>query len=415
MLYSKLIGKTKKQVSAEEQSINAKLLIKAGFIQKQMAGVYAFLPLGLIVLEKITQVIRTEMNNIGANELLLSALQNKELYEKSNRWNDDVVDVWFKTKLHNGTELGLGFSHEEPLIDVLKEEIQSYKDLPVAAYQFQNKFRNELRAKAGLLRTREFIMKDLYSFHQDQQDLDDYYQKVTQAYINIYTNLGIIDKTFKTFASGGVFSKYSHEYQTICDSGEDIIYVDTKKNIAINKEVYSDEIINELGLDKDNLKEYKSIEVGNTFKLGTKFTQSLNLKVNDKDGQTFYPVMGCYGIGIGRLMATIVEVYNDENGIIWPEQVAPFKIHLIGLNLNDEEVNNRATQVYNELLQMGYEVLFDDRQDTSTGNKFADSDLIGCPYRVVVSKKTADKIEFKDRRKSDSHLIDISEIKNHIK
>lgn len=410
MKYSQIIGKTKKEISSEEESINAQLLIRGGFVQKQMAGVYAFLPLGLTVLQKVMNVIRDEMNKLGANEVLMGALQNKALFEQTDRWDDEKVDVWFKTKLKNGTETGLGFSHEEPLVDILKQEIKSYKDLPVAGYQFQNKFRNELRAKSGLLRTREFIMKDMYSFHSSEEDMNTFYEKASQAYINIWKRLGIENETYMTFASGGVFSKFSHEFQTICNSGEDIIYIDRKKKIAVNKEVYTDEILKELGLKKEELEEVKSIEVGNIFKLGTKFTKAGNLKYTTKEGTTDYPLMGCYGIGPARVMATVVETYHDEKGIIWPEPIAPFKIHLIGLNLEKTEVIEKTENLYKELLSKDIEVLFDDRLETNAGEKFSDADLIGCPIRIVVSSKTGENIEFKKRTDKESKIITKEEL-----
>lgn len=405
MKYSQIIGKTKKEISSEEESINAQLLIKGGFVQKQMAGVYAFLPLGLTVLQKVIGVIREEMNKLGANEVLMGALQNKSLFEQTDRWDDEKVDVWFKTKLKNGTETGLGFSHEEPLVDILKQEVNSYKDLPIAGYQFQNKFRNELRAKSGLLRTREFIMKDMYSFHSSEEDMNSFYEKAKQAYLNIWERLGIGNETYITFASGGVFSKYSHEFQTVCNSGEDIIYVDKKNKIAINKEVYTDEVIKELGLVKEELETVKAIEVGNIFKLGTKFTKAGNLKYTTKEGAIDYPLMGCYGIGPARVMATVVETYHDEKGIVWPEEIAPFKIHLIGLNLEKEDIREKAENLYKELTSKNIEVLFDDRTDTNAGEKFSDADLIGCPYRIVVSSKTGENIEFKKRTEKESKII----------
>jgi len=410
MKYSQMVGKTKKEIPSEEESINAKLLIRGGFVQKQMAGVYSFLPLGLTVLQKIITIIRNEINLLGANEILMGALQSKAIFEQSNRWSDEIVDIWFKTKLKNGTEAGLGFSHEEPLVEILRQEVNSYKDLPIAAYQFQNKFRNELRAKGGLLRTREFIMKDMYSFHTSEEDMNNFYEKAKQAYLNIWEQLGIQNETYLTFASGGVFSKYSHEFQTLCESGEDIVYVDKKKKVAINKEVYTDEIIKELGLVKEELEEIKSIEVGNIFKLGTKFSKSGNLKYTTKDGNIENPLMGCYGIGPARVLATVVETYHDEKGIIWPEAIAPYKIHLIGLNLEKEEILNKAESIYKELTSKGYEVLFDDRKDLNAGQKFSDADLLGCPYRVVVSAKTGDQIEMKKRTETESKLVSVEEL-----
>jgi len=415
MKYSQMVGKTKREISAEEESINAQLLIRGGFVQKQMAGVYAFLPLGLNVLQKIINVIREEMNALGANEVLMGALQNKVLFEQSNRWGDDIVDIWFKTEFKNGTKAGLGFSHEEPLVDILKQEISSYKDLPIAAYQFQNKFRNEMRSKGGLLRTREFIMKDMYSFHDTEESMNEFYDRATQTYLRIWERLGISNETFMTFASGGIFSKYSHEFQTICESGEDIIYVDRKKKIAINKEVYTDEVIAELGLNKDELEEIKSIEVGNIFKLKDKFTKAGNLQYSTKEGTKEYPLMGCYGIGPARVMATVVETYHDDKGIVWPEEIAPYKIHLVGLNLEQKDIKNKAENVYKYLTEKGYEVLFDDRTDTNAGKKFSDADLLGCPFRVVVSAKTGDNVELKKRTEATSTTISVEEIENHLK
>ncbi len=387
MKQTQLFTKTKKESPADEVSLNAELLIRAGFISKEMAGVYSYLPLGLRVIKKIEDIIRDEMNKIGGVEMRTSVLQNKEVWEKSNRWDDEVVDNWFKTKLKNGGEVGLSFTNEEAYADILKQYISSYKDLPVYPYDFKNIFRNETRSKSGILRGREFYWKALYSFSKDEAEHNVFYEKAKDAYKNIYKRAGIGHLTYLTFASGGTFSKFSHEFQTITGAGEDLIYVDENRGIAINKEVYNDEVLESLGLKKEDLVENKAVEVGNIFSLGTKFSTPFDLKYKDENGEEKLVIMGSYGIGLGRLMGTVVEVLSDDKGIIWPESIAPFKVHLLMLG-GDQSVKTEALKIYEELKMKGVEVLFDDRVDTSAGEKFADSDLIGIPYRVVVSKRS---------------------------
>ncbi|OGE84332.1 MAG: prolyl-tRNA synthetase [Candidatus Doudnabacteria bacterium RIFCSPHIGHO2_01_FULL_49_9] len=408
MRQSELFTKTLKTVSAEEQSINARLLERGGFVYKNFAGVYSYLPLGLRVLNKITGIIREEMNAIGGQETMLNSLQDPEVWKRTNRWSDNEVDIWFKTKLKNDTELGLGYTHEEPLAELLSHYVNSYKDLPLYVYQFQTKFRNELRAKSGLLRVREFLMKDLYSFTRNEEELAEFYEQAVGAYLKVFKQVGLGDVTYRTFASGGVFSKFSDEFQTVCESGEDTIYLDKVTKIAVNKEVYKDEVLTELGLKKSDLEEVKSIEVGNIFKLGTRFSEALGLAFTDEKGQKQPVVMGSYGIGPGRVMGTVVEVSSDDKGIIWPENVAPFSVHLIELPGGD------AKELYSALLEAGIEVLFDDR-DASPGEKFADSDLIGIPWRVVVSKKTGDKVEVKRRGDTVVKLISQTELLKLVK
>ncbi len=386
MRQSQLFTKTRKTAPADEVSENAKLLIRAGYIHKEMAGVYSFLPLGLRVLNKINNIIREEMNKIGGQEVLLSSLQDKNVWETTDRWDDKKVDVWFKTKLQNKNELGLGFTHEEAITRLMRDHISSYKDLPKYAYQIQTKFRNEVRAKSGIMRTREFPMKDLYSFCENQEDLDVFYEKASKAYLKIFERVGIGNLTYKTFASGGVFSKYSHEFQTISDAGEDIIYVDEKKKIAINKEVYSEKTMQDLGLNKNELKEKKSIEVGNIFKLGTRFSEPLKLFFKDKNGEKKPVVMGSYGIGPSRVMGTVVEVLSDEKGIIWPKEISPFTAHIIRLG-DSEQVVSTADALYERFAKKGMETLYDDR-NIRPGEKFADSELLGIPTRIVISENT---------------------------
>ena len=319
MRQSQLFSKTRREAPKDEVAKNAQLLLRAGYIYKEMAGAYVFLPLGLRVLNNVIQLIREEMNTIGGQELFMTSLQDRAVWEKTNRWSDDVVDNWFKTKLKNEMEVGLAFTHEEPLTNLMREYVHSFRDLPFSAYQFQTKFRNETRAKSGIMRGREFIMKDLYSFSRSQEEHDAFYAKAKEAYVNIFKRAGLGETTYVTFASGGTFAKYSHEFQTVTDAGEDIIYIDKEKNIAINKEVYSDEVIADLGLDKSTLVEAKAVEVGNIFSLGTRFSDVFDLTYENEKGEKEAVVMGSYGIGPARLMGTIVETLSDEKGIVWPE------------------------------------------------------------------------------------------------
>ncbi|MBU0597110.1 prolyl-tRNA synthetase [Patescibacteria group bacterium] len=408
MRQSILFTNTLKESPKDEQSKNAELLIRGGFINKEMAGVYSYLPLGLRVLNKINNIIREEMNNIGGQEVHLTVLQNPELWKQTNRWSDEIIDNWFKTSLKNGTELGMGFTHEEPLTQLMKSYVHSYKDLPAYVYQIQTKFRNEKRSKSGIMRCREFLMKDLYSFSRSQEEHDKFYEKSKDAYLKIFERCGLGNNTYITFASGGVFSKYSHEFQTLTDSGEDTIFVDKTKKIAVNKEVYTDEVLTSLGLDKKELVEEKAVEVGNIFTLGTKYSEPLGLKFTDENGKENSVIMGSYGIGPGRLMGTVAEIFNDESGLLWPEAVAPFAVHLVSL-CKDEADIKKADDIYNNLIAEGVEVLYDDRIDASAGAKFADSDLIGIPKRIIVSTKTLaeESVEVKQRNEKESVLVKI--------
>lgn len=410
MKLSQLFTKTTKNTPTDEASKNAQLLIQAGYIHKEMAGVYTYLPLGRKVLENVIQIVREEMDAIGGNEMSLTALQGKEVWEKSGRWSDEVIDVWFKTRLAGGGELGLAPTHEEPLTHLMRNFISSYKDLPVYPYQFQIKFRNELRAKSGLMRGREFWMKDLYSFSKDQAQHDAFYELITEAYHRVYERLGIGEITYKTFASGGSFSKFSHEFQTLSDVGEDTIYVHEGRKLAINEEVYTDEVLADLGISKDELVEKKAVEVGNIFTLGTRFSEPLGLSFTDEDGSAKPVFMGSYGIGPSRLMGLLAEHFADDKGLVWPEAVAPAKVYLARLG-NDEAVVTVADKLYEDLTQNNIAVLYDDR-DARPGEKFADADLLGIPYRVVVSAKTiaTDQVEIKQRTQQEAELVSSAEI-----
>lgn len=387
MRQSHLFTKTRKNAPKDEVAKNADLLIRGGYIHKEMAGVYSYLPLGLRVFNKVVQIIREEMNAIGGQEITLSALQSPAVWKKSDRWNDESIDVWFKTELKGGGELGLATTHEEPITALVAEYVQSYKDLPKYVYQFQTKFRNELRAKSGILRTREFVMKDLYSFSKDEKSFRDFYETCAKAYEKIFARVGIGNITYRTFASGGSFSKYSDEFQCVSESGEDTVYIHEKKKLGVNKEVYTDEVLKDLGMKKDELVEKRSIEVGNIFPLGTRFSEVLGLKYKDEKGSEIPVVMGSYGIGPARLMGTVVEALSDEKGIVWPEEIAPFAVHLVSITSGNADIIAEADRLYELLQDNGIEVLYDDR-DLRAGEKFADSDLMGIPQRLVISEKT---------------------------
>lgn len=386
MRQTQLFTKTQKEAPADEQALNAQLLIRAGYIHKEMAGVYQLLPLGLRVIEKIKQIVREEMNVIGGQEMLATSMQSKEVWERTNRWDDEIVDVWFKSELKAGGEVGFGWSHEEPLANMMRNHIASYKDLPKMIYQFQNKLRNELRAKSGIMRGREFLMKDAYSFADTKAQHEEMYEAQKQAYTRVFDRVGIGEDTYVTFAAGGAFTQFSHEFQTVCEAGEDITYICKEKGIAINEEVLEQADLKEMGVTRDDLEEVKTAEVGNIFNFGRQKAEDAGLLYKNEEGERTPVWMGSYGIGITRVMGVVVEKFADEKGIVWPESIAPYQVHLVGLNLEDEEVNDWADGIYNAFKDRGIEVLFDDR-DLRPGEKFADSDLLGMPYRVVVSGK----------------------------
>lgn len=406
MKQSHLFTKTKKEAPKDEVSRNAQLLLRAGFIHKDMAGVYSFLPLGLRTLNKVMQIIREEMNAVGGQELSMASLQEKELWEKTDRWDDAKVDVWFKTKLKNGTELGLAATHEEPITRIMTQHVSSYRDLPLLAYQFQTKFRNETRAKSGIMRTREFIMKDMYSFARNQEEHDRIYASVREAYKKVFARVGLGGFTYQTFASGGMFSKYSEEFQTASEAGEDMIHVDEKSGKALNVEVLNDDVLTDLKLQRENLIEKKAIEVGNIFSLGTKFSEPLGLTYKNEEGAAVPVIMGCYGIGPARVMGTIAETLSDDKGLVWPEAVAPYRVHLLSLGADE-----KAGEIYEALTAAGIEVLYDDRE-TTAGAKFAESDLLGLPYRVVIGKRSLEsgKAEVKKRTEETATEVAFEEL-----
>ncbi len=395
MLYSKLFPKTLKQAPAGAESINHQLLVRGGFIHQEMAGVYTYLPLGWRVLNKISDIVREEMDAIDGQELVMPALHPAANWKKTGRYTS--VDVLFKLKGAGDADLVLGPTHEEIIYPLVAENVNSYRDLPLYLYQIQVKFRNEPRAKAGLLRGREFLMKDLYSFHTSDEDRDEYYEKVRKAYLKIFERIGL--PVVETKASGGTFSSISQEFQTLTPSGEDTIFICEKCSHAVNREILEGKVCSECG---GNLREEKAIEVGNIFPLKKAFAETFGLEFTSKEGQKTVVAAGCYGLGISRVMGAVVEIFHDEKGIIWPESVAPYQVHIVGLDGEGEKV-------YKQLQAEGVEVLFDDRVDVSAGAKFADADLIGIPYRVVISKKTGDKLEVKRRDQKQTSFMTLQE------
>lgn len=407
MRLSHTFTRTRKQAPADEVAHNAQLLIRAGYVHKTMAGVYSYTPLGLAVLENIKQIVRQEMNRISSQELLMSTLQRQELWQETGRWSDELVDVWFKSHLQDGTEVGFGWTHEEPIIELLRSYLKSYKDLPISVYQFQNKLRNELRAKSGIMRGREFIMKDMYSIHASKEDLEAYYQAVIEAYKRCYHRFGLGDDTYMTFASGGAFTKFSHEFQTICAAGEDYIYLHRGRDLAINEEVV-DEAVRELGIDKSELERVKTAEVGNIFNFGTQKSEEMGLVFTGEDGRQHHAYMGSYGIGITRVMGVIVEKFADDKGLVWPEEIAPARVHLVQIG---KESVAAADELYDTLQQAGISVLYDDRA-ARPGEKFADAELLGMPTRVTVSDRLLEAGEWEvvDRRTGEQQRLTTSQL-----
>ncbi|MDO4889324.1 MAG: His/Gly/Thr/Pro-type tRNA ligase C-terminal domain-containing protein [Candidatus Saccharibacteria bacterium] len=405
MKLSESFVKTLRAAPKDETARSAGYLIRAGFIHKEMAGLYDFLPMGLRVLENIKTIIREELNRIGCEEIQMTALQNPEPWQKTGRFDDQEVDIWFKTELSAGGELGLAPTHEEPITNLMRTYIESYKDLPVYTYQFQTKFRNELRAKSGILRTREFLMKDLYSFSADEESHNEFYHKAEDAYMRIYDRLGLGDCTYETFASGGIFAKFSHEFQTILDVGEDTVYFNEDKSVVLNEEVLLPEVLDELGVKREELKSARAAEVGNIFTLRYKYSEPLGLEFTSKDGKRETVFMGCYGIGVSRVMGVIAEKYADDKGLVWPENIAPYKTYLIAIG---DKASNLASEYEAEHPET---ILLDDR-DARPGEKFKDAELMGIPFRVVISDKTLenDSAEITNRRTGETTLVPLADL-----
>lgn len=407
MRRSQLFVKTQKDAPSDEVSKNAQLLIRAGFVYKVMAGAYAYTPLGIRVVENIKQIVREEMDAITGKELIMTALQRKETWDTTGRWDDEIVDVWFKTKLKDDTELGLAWSHEEAIIEMMKHHITSYKDLPQNVYQFQTKFRNELRSKSGIMRGREFVMKDMYSCSVDEEQHEKFYKECIEAYNRVFERLGIGEDTFVTFADGGAFTQFSHEFQTICDAGEDTVYINREKNIAVNEEVVNDDNLEQFGVTRDELEKVTCAEVGNIFNFGTQKSEDTDFSFTNKEGNKQFVHLGSYGIGITRVMGVLAEKLSDEKGLVWPVNTAPFHVYMATIG----DVSEDADKLYEDLTKASIEVLYDDR-DVRPGDKFADADLMGVPLRVVVSSRTLenDSVELKARTEDDSEQIKLTDI-----
>ncbi len=410
MRYSLVFPKTQKNDPTGAESANHKLLVRAGFIDQLMAGSFTLLPLGFKVVEKIKDIIREELNKTDAQELLMPLLHPRDIWDQTGRWSDpDVKQIMYQFKDIHGKEYGLSFTHEEIVMNLLSKFVQSYKDLPIKVYHFSTKFRNEPRARSGILRGREFMMKDLYSAHVSEEDMYAYYNQVMDAYIKIFKKIGFDVKVVE--ASGGVFTdKNSHEFQVLSDVGEDTIYYCDLCDFAQNKEIFEGQEGDSCpNCKKGKVKSAKSIEVGNIFPLGTRYSEKQEVFYTDKDGKQNPLWFASYGIGPTRILGTLAEVYHDDKGLVFPKEVSPFDVSLISLGKND-----RAQQIHDQLESKEVEVLYDDRE-VGAGEKFAASDLIGIPVRLVVSEKTGDKIEFKKRDSNDPELLTMDEVLERLK
>lgn len=407
MRQSQLFTRTRREAPAHEESVNARLLSQAGFVHKEMAGVYSFLPLGHRVLSRIADVVRDEMRTIGGQEVIMPALHPKANWVKTGRW--ESFDVLFKIRsgASDTAEYGLGPTHEEILFPLMAEYISSYKDLPAAVFQIQAKFRDEKRAKSGILRGREFLMKDLYSFHRSEEDLLAYYARVKESYLRIFERLELSDLLYYTLAPGGTFSAYSHEFQVLCGAGEDTIFLCTSCREAVNEEIKKEETGCPSCGSKD-LQKARAAEAGNIFNLGTKFAEAFTLQYRDEQGSLHPVISGCYGIGISRLMGILAEVRSDDRGLRWPKAAAPYPAHVLMLPGGEQEVQRLEKALSRE----GIEALVDDREDVRAGEKFADADLIGIPYRAVVSAATAERglVELKERASDETRMVSVESL-----
>jgi len=420
MKQSKLFYKTSKSVSEADGAAEIKFLLQGDYIERLASGVYSFLPLGWRVMRKLTELIRREMDSIGAQEVSLPTLQPKKIWEESGRW-DAMEPPLFKLEDQHKKEFALGPTHEEVMTGLAKKRINSYKNLPVYLYQIQTKFRNEIRATGGLLRTREFLMKDLYSFHDDSKDLAEYYKLVAKTYHRIFDALELnvlqIDAV-----SGSIGGETSHEFMVPSDSGEDEVYYCNECKLGFSAEYLQEKRQKDSNIPKcekcgDKLSVESCIECGHIFNLGDKYSKSMKLEYVDRDGKKNNVLMGCYGIGLGRIMATVIAVHHDERRIIWPKSIAPFEIHLINLNLKDEKQIERIEEIEKELIEKGIDVLYDDRLGVSAGEKLAEADLIGAPIRIIASEKTLaeNKLEIMTRKDKNAELIDIDKAISSLK
>jgi len=412
MKQSQLILSTKKDIKSKLEVASHKLLIKGDFIEELAAGIYSFLPLGFLVLKNIEKIIREEMLNLGAQELLLPALQPKEIWARTNRW-EKMDPPLFKLKDRHQKDFALGSTHEEVITQITQKRIHSFRDLPKALFQIQNKFRNEMRPTGGLLRQREFLMKDLYSFHQTEKEAHAFYKKVQNSYLKIFRRCGLSPIMVEA-SSGTIGGTLSHEFMVKSQAGEDRILVCTKCDFRANIEKIGN--IRICPKCRGKLEKESAIELGHIFYLGEKYSRPFSLKFSRKDGREEYVKMGCFGIGLPRLMAASVEINHDERGIIWPKEIAPFLAHLIPISSKDnkaqKEIEKYSEFLYCTLQKSEINVLYDDRKNRTPGEKFADADLIGVPFRIVISEKTLkiNSVEIKERKGEKEKLIKIKKI-----
>ena len=397
MRLSQTFSRTFREAPKDEESVNAQLLARAGFVDKTMAGSYSYLPLGLRVLRRIEGIVREEMDRIGGQEVLMSMLHPKAIWERTGGW--DSIDILFKVPSRTGKEYALGQSEEEVVTPLVMKRAMTYRDLPQAVYQIHWKFRDELRAKSGVMRGREFLMKDMYSFHADEADFERFYAVAKDAYLKIFARMGLTAKV--TEASGGAFSeKVSYEFMVLTDAGEDEILYCEACDFCVNNEiakVVKGDPCPRCG--KGTLQLGIASEAGNVFDLGQKYARDFDLAFQAADGSRHFPVMGCYGIGITRLMGIAVERGHDAKGIVWHPALAPADVHLLALG------GGSADALYEQLTAAGYAVLYDDR-DASPGEKLADADLIGVPLRLVVSPRNEGKVELTHRASGETELIE---------
>ena len=395
---------TLKEAPSEAELISHQLMIRAGLVKRLGSGLYSWMPMGLRVLKKIETIIREEMNKVGAIELLMPAIQPSELWKETGRW-DVFGPQMLKINDRHDRSFCFGPTHEEVITDIVRNEINSYKQLPINFYQIQTKFRDEIRPRFGVMRAREFLMKDSYSFHSDIDSLKDTYEKMYKTYTAIFDRIGLKFRAVQA-DNGAIGGDGSHEFHVLADSGEDEIIYDEKSDFAANIEVAKNHP------DKDNLKTCRGIEVGHIFQLGTKYSEAMKAEFLDEQGQSRPMMMGCYGIGVSRIVAAAIEQQNDDKGIIFPSSISPFEIILtpIGYHKSDQ-VNKSTNDIYSQLTKNGFDVLLDDR-GLRPGVMFSDSELLGIPHRRTISEKTLaeDKVEYKHRSSNESEYAPLNAI-----
>ena len=409
MRASRFYISTLKEAPAEAELISHKLMIRAGLIRRLGSGLYSWMPMGLKILRKIESIIRLKMNKSGAIELLMPAIQPAELWEESGRW-DVFGPQMLKIKDRHDRLFCFGPTHEEVITDIVRTEINSYKQLPINFYQIQTKFRDEIRPRFGVMRAREFLMKDSYSFHTDIDCLKNTYEDMYKTYSEIFEAIGLNFRAVQA-DNGAIGGDGSHEFHVLADSGEDELVYSEETDFAANSEVAKDHP------DRDKFKTCRGIEVGHIFQLGTKYSEAMKAEFIDESGKPKPLLMGCYGIGVSRIVAAAIEQGHDEKGIIFPSSIAPFEVILTPIGYNKSEGVKKSTDsIYNELLGLGFDVLLDDR-GLRPGVMFSEAELLGIPHRITISDKTieAKKVEYKKRETQESELIDLKSLEKYLK